>query len=163
MSSDENMMEVRTHYGKMKWVPINQFRFRPSVYAIVMSEDKILLVKSRRTGKYMLPGGGVELGETNEAAVVREVQEETGISVSVQAFLRFTESFFFHDPHNAAYHGLFFYYLCLPLSTTIPDNVLVDDEEAVSPIWLPIDKLKPEDLHNHGDLIVQMIKESNAG
>ena len=52
------------------------------VGGVVRSGDGIVLVRltySRHRGKFMLPGGKVEHGESLEAALVREVREETGI------------------------------------------------------------------------------------
>ena len=49
---------------------------------IVNKEGKILLAKSHKWfDKYTLPGGHIELGETMEEAVEREVKEEVGINV----------------------------------------------------------------------------------
>ena len=156
------LIECRTHYGEKKLVPVSQFKFRPSAYAIILNMGNILLVKSRKTDKYMLPGGGIEIGDKNEVALQREVKEETGIDVSIQAFLQFTEFFFYHDPHHAAYHGLFFYYNCVPLSLDIPKSFRVDDEEAVSPKWYPVAKLNPKDFHNNGQLILNLIETLGA-
>lgn len=53
-----------------------------SVGAIVVREDSLLVVRltySPTRGQYMLPGGVVDPGETLDAAIVREVREETGI------------------------------------------------------------------------------------
>lgn len=46
------------------------------------SKGRILLIKRTDNGKWGLPGGSLELGETFEEAAVREVEEETGIMVS---------------------------------------------------------------------------------
>jgi len=47
------------------------------------NREKILLVKHRDMPIWVLPGGGLEQGETPEQAVIREVYEETGLEVVV--------------------------------------------------------------------------------
>ncbi len=57
----------------------------PSVTAVVTDEtDSILLVHKTDNGLWALPGGGVDPGETVSDAVVREVEEETGVRVEVR-------------------------------------------------------------------------------
>lgn len=53
---------------------------------IVLNTDKskVLLIKRRDVPIWVLPGGGIEPGESPEEAVVREVREETGLIVSVK-------------------------------------------------------------------------------
>ena len=54
------------------------------VGAVVFNADCVLLVRRAKAplaGEWSLPGGAVELGETLEEAVVREVAEETGLRV----------------------------------------------------------------------------------
>ena len=53
----------------------------PSVGAIVRDGDRILLVQERETGLWSTPGGALELDDTPANAVVREVFEETGLTV----------------------------------------------------------------------------------
>lgn len=52
---------------------------------IVIKEDKLLLVKSDYNGNifYLLPGGGMEFGETVEEAAIRETLEETGEEIKI--------------------------------------------------------------------------------
>ena len=56
------------------------------VGAVVIKDEQILLIrrgKPPKAGEWSLPGGGVELGETTETAVLREVKEETGLGVTL--------------------------------------------------------------------------------
>jgi 8-oxo-dGTP diphosphatase len=55
------------------------------VGAVVFDADCVLLVRRAKAplaGEWSLPGGAVELGETLEEAIVREVAEETGLDVT---------------------------------------------------------------------------------
>ncbi|WP_280396896.1 NUDIX hydrolase [Nocardia carnea] len=55
-----------------------------AVSALVQDDQgRILLIRRSDNGKYSVPGGGLEAGETVAQAVVREVREETGIDVDV--------------------------------------------------------------------------------
>ena len=66
-----------------------------AVSAAVFREDRVLIVRRARPpahGLYTLPGGGVELGETLEQAVVREVREETGLVITPLALVGFREA-----------------------------------------------------------------------
>ncbi|MCB1213034.1 MAG: NUDIX domain-containing protein [Chlamydiia bacterium] len=46
-------------------------------------EGKYLFVRRRDVPVWVLPGGGVDSGETPEEAVIREVREETGLEVEI--------------------------------------------------------------------------------
>ena len=64
----------------------NEFPQRPvpAVGALVFRDGAVLLVKrgaEPNRDRWSLPGGALETGETVEAAVVREIREETGVDV----------------------------------------------------------------------------------
>ncbi|MEG1869450.1 MAG: NAD(+) diphosphatase, partial [Oscillospiraceae bacterium] len=57
-------------------------KFSPAILAVVLHEDKILLVKSKHYSHAFSPVAGfVEVGESFEQTVAREVLEETGVKV----------------------------------------------------------------------------------
>lgn len=58
--------------------------FRIGVSALIFQDDMILLALRRDIGWWNLPGGGMEVGETVEESMVREVREETGLYVVVE-------------------------------------------------------------------------------
>ncbi|MBM7775302.1 ADP-ribose pyrophosphatase YjhB (NUDIX family) [Actinokineospora baliensis] len=62
---------------------------RVAAYAVCVEAEKILLARwvGRTEKKWTLPGGGIDHGEDPLDAVVREVAEETGYAVRVDALL----------------------------------------------------------------------------
>jgi 8-oxo-dGTP diphosphatase len=66
-----------------------------AVSAAIFRDGKVLIVRRARppaNGLYTLPGGGVELGETLEEAVIREVKEETALDVEPVALAGYRQA-----------------------------------------------------------------------
>ena len=66
-----------------------------AVSAAIVRDGKILVVRRARApahGLYSLPGGVVELGETLKEAVIREVREETAMTIEPVALAGFREA-----------------------------------------------------------------------
>ncbi|PKW27373.1 NUDIX hydrolase [Phycicoccus duodecadis] len=87
-------------------------RQRVAAYAVVVADGSLLLTQlSSATGaggRWNLPGGGVDEGETPAAAVVREVAEETGqVVVDVRLREVMTQHWVGHSPRGAEdYHAV---------------------------------------------------------
>ncbi|MDA0735459.1 MAG: NUDIX domain-containing protein [Chloroflexi bacterium] len=62
-----------------------QGKLRPGASAIIFDQDreKVLLTRRTDNGRWCLPGGGMDPGESAEETCVREVLEETGLAVRV--------------------------------------------------------------------------------
>lgn len=76
---------------------------RSSVYGVIVSGNEVLLVKDRTSeDKWDLPGGGIEHGEDLIKALHREVQEETGLTVTQEPELicQFIEYFYDIDSNR---------------------------------------------------------------
>lgn len=66
-----------------------------AVSAAIIRDGKVLIVRRARPpagGLYTLPGGGVEVGETLIEAVVREVREETALTIEPVALAGYREA-----------------------------------------------------------------------
>lgn len=62
---------------------------RPSARAIVIREGRVAMVHSRKFDHYKFPGGGIEPGESREAALQREAREEAGLVLDPQSIRPF--------------------------------------------------------------------------
>ncbi len=156
-------IECVTLNGDIKLIPSERMSFRPAAYAILMHDRKILLLKMRHTGKYHLPGGGIGVAERIEDTLIREVAEETGITIQVERLAHFDELFFYYDPSGRTYHGLHFYYLCTPITRELISDEQVEDGSAGNPRWIEVDQLSPDDFQNMGEKVLSICRREIDG
>jgi mutator protein MutT len=84
------------------------------VGGVVVREGRALLVRRGKEplyGRWTVPGGTVELGETLEEAVVREMEEETGLRVEPVELLTVFDRIE-REGERVAYHYVIVDYLC---------------------------------------------------
>lgn len=86
-------------------------RFNYRVGAVILRDDKILLMYNDREKLYYTPGGRVKFGETTEEAVLREVREELSIEMEVLRPLCFHEDFYDEQCTGEFFHEIAVYYL----------------------------------------------------
>lgn len=85
------------------------------VAAVVIENDKVALVRRGRPpayGEWSLPGGAVELGETVEKAVIREVSEEIGLEVEVLELVAILDRIFLDKEGQVQFHYVLLDFLC---------------------------------------------------
>jgi mutator protein MutT len=89
---------------------------------IVDAAARVLLVKRRfepLAGEWSLPGGAVDVGETLEACVIREMQEETGLDVEVGRVIEVFDRIMHDAVGRVQYHYVLVDYVCRPVGGTL--------------------------------------------
>lgn len=115
--------------------------------AFIINESGELLAVRRKNdparGTLDLPGGFVDIGETVEEGVVREVEEETGLKVEQVKYL-------FSLPNQYEYSGLLIPTADLFFRCDVADTstVLAMDDAAES-LWIPLAEVKATDFGLH--------------
>ncbi|MBQ3074701.1 MAG: NUDIX domain-containing protein [Clostridia bacterium] len=112
------------------------------VGAIIMKDDKVLMVGNERVDYLYSVGGRIKFGETAEEAVVREVFEETGIEMKVDRLGFVHENYFYGDsPSNLGkliYEISFFFYMNVPLDFTPISASFTEDNNKEYLKWVSL-------------------------
>ena len=121
---------------------MRKFPDRPfvGVGAVVLDPGGRVLLARRGheplIGEWSLPGGAVELGETLEAAVAREVLEETGVAVVVGPVVEVLDRVDHAADGRVEYHFVIIDYLCRAAG-----DRLVSGSDADAARWVRPDEL----------------------
>jgi len=152
-------IRCRNNQGGFSDIPKEKFFFRPSVYGLIVRDEKIALLTNKSSGKLWFPGGGIEIGEKIEDALIREVLEETGLKIKIEKLLLFRDNFFYYEPEDGAYHAFLMFYLCKPSENSeLFSDDQVNDIEASKPRWIPISDLTPDLFHDIPEDCMTMIQ-----
>jgi 8-oxo-dGTP pyrophosphatase MutT (NUDIX family) len=117
---------------------------RPGVGAVIFENGRVLLQRRDDNGRWGLPGGGVEPGESVRQALIREVREETGLDVEPVRLIGV-----YSDP---AYHqvvtypdGKVVHYVSNVFECTVRAGSLTCGDESLELDWFDPERL-PEDV-----------------
>ena len=129
--------------------PSRQYPAQPivGVGAVILQDGKVVLVKRRfepLAGQWSLPGGRLELGETLEAGLAREMLEETGLVVHVGPVVDVFDRILLDPERRVRYHYVLIDYLCRPTGGALMHGSDVADAELVDPADLARFRLTPK-------------------
>ena len=104
------------------------------VGAVIFRGEEVLLVRRGQEpalGSWTLPGGVVELGESLKDAIVREVQEETGLAVEVLGITAVLERVFRDRDDRIAFHYVLVDFACAYVSGELSPATDITDAQFV--------------------------------
>jgi ADP-ribose pyrophosphatase YjhB (NUDIX family) len=130
---------------------------RVGVGAVVLDGDLVLLVQrggATLTGKWSIPGGLVELGETTREAVCREIAEECGLEIELVDVCGVLDRVVRDAEGRVRYHWVLVDYLAVARGGT-----LCAGDDAADARWVPIDEVERYDTT---DGLMDMIKRAVA-
>jgi len=118
------------------------FRYRAA--AIIIENDCVLLATNDKVDYFYSVGGGVQMGEKAEDAVIREVLEETGVHYEIDRLAVIHENFFtdssdFFKDLNC--HEIALYFLMKPKGNQDLNSDSYTQGIRENMVWIPIDEL----------------------
>jgi 8-oxo-dGTP diphosphatase len=129
--------------------PPRQYPPRPvvGVGAVIVDDGRVVLIKrlfEPLAGQWSLPGGTLELGESLEAAVAREMREETGLEVEVGPVVEVFDRILLDTGGRIRYHFVLVDYLCRPVGGRLVAGSDVADAVLVEPTDLARFRMTPK-------------------
>ena len=125
-------------------IPCEDGRVNIRVGAIIMKNDKILMVGNVARPEYLYSvGGRIKFGETSEEAVVREVLEETGYKLEIDRLGFVHENYFYGDAETnygqLIYEISYYFYMKVPDDFEPLANSFTDDGQDEFLKWISLD------------------------
>jgi 8-oxo-dGTP diphosphatase len=114
------------------------------VGAVIVSSGQILLEKRKNEpgkGKWSIPGGLVELGESAGQTVIREVKEETGLDVDKPRLIDVVDNVVRDGSKKIKYH-----FVIIDYFVKLDGGVLEASSDAQDLRWVPLDEVEKYDL-----------------
>src|SRR4051812_13586253 len=140
-----------------------QYPDRPfiAVGAVIVDGRRVVLVRRGTEplrGEWSLPGGAVEVGETLEACVAREMREETGLEVAVGSAIEVFDRITRDAGGEVQYHYVLVDYLCWPVAGALQPGSDVD-----AAVWADVSELSGYHLASKATAVIMRALELARG
>jgi 8-oxo-dGTP pyrophosphatase MutT (NUDIX family) len=134
-----------------------QVRIGCSAAIFDASREKVLLTRRTDNGRWCLPGGGLEAGESVEEACIREVWEETGLHVRVTRLVGV-----YSDPNQLVIYkdGNKAFFVVLSFEVEIISGELGLSNETTEFGWFSLAEMDAMPMHDrHQQRVVDALRE----
>ena len=131
-----------------------------AVGVVVFREDTVLLIrrgKPPREGEWSLPGGSQNLGETVRETAVREVLEETGVTIRDPEFLEVIDAILHDDKGRVRYH-----YTLIDFQAEWEAGEPIAADDAQHAEWVPLSRLEELNLWSKTVEIIRTAAERRS-
>ena len=126
-----------------------------AVGAVIVHENRVVVVQRSRqplAGRWSIPGGMVELGETLRGAAEREAQEETGLAVRAGEVLEVFENIVPDPAGKTRHHYVIVDFLCRVISGSLRTG-----GDAADARWASFEDLKSLGVSDSGIAVIQKV------
>ena len=137
-----------------------------AVGVVLLDGERVLLVRRGRpphVGRWTVPGGKVELGETLREAALRELGEETGLTATLGPIVEVLERITPSDLEDSGPPRVRFHYVIVDFLGTAPSGVLRAGDDASEARWVPIAELASVDTTDGLAPVIARAKAIAAG
>jgi ADP-ribose pyrophosphatase YjhB (NUDIX family) len=125
-------------FGHRQQRQLQNFKFRPSVYGLLIQDGRLLMKRHPAIAQFDFPGGGIEIAETIPEALIREFKEEVSLTVKPTRLFGVADSFFTDEGQDA--HGILIFYLVELVSGQLKTN----GEDSAEAKYFELATIKPE-------------------
>ncbi len=118
-----------------------------TVGACIVLDGKILLMRHKKLNKWLFPGGHIDLSETPDMAIIREVKEETGLNLKLINFSELNQAPeeikklavpFHANLHNVGDHD----HYCSYYLGTVNNSNFIKNHESKDLKWFNLEEIK---------------------
>jgi len=121
---------------------------RVGVYGLLIEKDRLLMIKKSRgpyKGRYDLPGGKIEDGESLEVALKREFMEEVGLEIEIGDFIASNEVDEYYKNDKGESRNIYLigsYYFVSKKNGDIKNTP--DGQDSLGAVFVQLDNIKKE-------------------
>ncbi len=159
-------MRLLFEIDKKDYDPNGEAFIRPSARGIIFRDGKIALIYSKKIKYCKFPGGGIEYGEDKVVALIREVREETGLTVRPETVEEFG---YVHRIQKGRHEAVFiqdnYYYTCeVEDGQGATEMTVSEKNEEFVPVFLPVEEaIAINSSYTHFDDLHDVMVERELG